>query len=149
ARSPKGTLGEPQGEFFTTFGKASRYSDYEKQHGRSTEPKPLRARALAFAQPLLRLAAESADQRPPFVGRGGQPRPVDAAQHQRHPKIAAPEIGIGTDFDVVVARLQSAQVLRQGPLAEVTTDAAAEHLVAAFEAIFQLLENPLHDAGNT
>src|SRR5690349_13263730 len=86
---------------------------------------------LSFAEPLLRIAAEAADQFFELVGGGGEPVPVGAAQDQRHAEIAAAEIGVRADLDIGIAVLQSGEILGQGAFAELAADAAAQHLVAA------------------
>src|SRR5439155_18205685 len=102
--------------------------------GRST------AAALSFAEALLGIVAEGANQSLELVGGGGEPLPVGAAQHQGHAEIAAAEIGIGADLDIGIAFLQPGEVLCQGAFGEVAADTAAQHLVAADEAVLQLLE---------
>ena len=69
---------------------------------------PFRHVRSALAQPLLRLAAERADQPLQLLGRGGELFPVDAAQHQRDAEIAPSEIGIGADLDIGITLLQFA-----------------------------------------
>src|SRR5215472_9322738 len=99
-----------------------------------------------FAQSILRVAAECAEQTFQLIRRLGEPYAVDAAQHEGHTEIAPPKIGIGANFEIRVAGLQRSQVVRNGPLAEMAADAPAPHLLAAPKAMFELLEDPLHDA---
>src|SRR5205085_11300466 len=95
---------------------------------------------LSFAEPLLRIAAEVADQFLELVGRRGEPLPVGAAQHQRHAEIAAAEIGVGADLDIGKTLLQPGEIFGQSAFGQVAADAAAQHLVAADKAVLQLLE---------
>src|ERR1700722_8981800 len=80
-----------------------------KSAASAVSPRPRFASAkLILACPFVRVAAQREDQALQFLGCGEQPRPVSAADHQRHPEIGPAEIGIGADFEIVVARLQLA-----------------------------------------
>src|SRR5271168_1530718 len=103
-------------------------------------------RWLTLAEPFLRIAAEMANQSLELFGRSREPLPVGAAQHQGHAEIAAAEVWVGADLDIGIPFLQLGEILRQSAFGEVAADAAAQHLVAAHEPIFQLLEYALHDA---
>ena len=52
-----------------------------------------------FAQTILRVAAECAEQTFQLIRRLGEPHAVGAAQHEGHTEIAPPKIGIGANFD--------------------------------------------------
>src|SRR5215469_370452 len=93
----------------------------------------------------MRVATEGANQRAELSGRSVELYFLGATHHQSHAEIAAPEIRIRTDFDIGMANLQFTQFFCQRAFPEMTTDAAAEHLGPADEAVLQLLENPLHD----
>src|SRR6266404_3187774 len=101
---------------------------------------------LSFAEALLRIAAEASNQLLELVGGGAEPLAVGAAQHESHAEIAAAEIGIRADLDIRITFLQPGEILCQGAFGEVAADTAAQYLVAADEAVLQLLEDPLHDA---
>src|SRR5579884_2490190 len=62
-------------------------------------------------------------------------RSVGAAQHQGHAEIAAAVVGVGADFEVRIDVLQRGQILGDRPLGEGAADAAAQHFVAADEAM--------------
>ena len=83
---------------------ASRQADF-KSAASTVSPRPP-GDLSTFAQPFLGLAAESADQFRQLRRRLFEARPLGAAQDQRHPEIAAPEIGIGADLDIRIALLQ-------------------------------------------
>src|SRR5262252_9570804 len=79
-----------------------------KSAASTVSPRPLWRSTLA--EPLLRVAAEAADQVFQLLGRGVEPLPVGAAQYQGHAKIAAAEIRIGTDFEIRIGVLQPPQI---------------------------------------
>src|SRR5260370_21653986 len=93
----------------------------------------------------MRVGAEGADQRLQLGDRGGDPLLVGSAYNERDAEIAAPEIRVGADFEIAIALLQRAQILRDRALAEGAADAAAQDFRAALEAMLQLAEDRLHD----
>src|SRR5208282_347271 len=125
--------------------------DYSRRYGRFVVKSAIfvvsRAR-LPLAQPLLRVASQGVDQRLELFGCLSQSCSVDAAQHESHAEIAPPKVRVGADLEIGITRLQRSEIFRQRTLGELAADAAAEHPLAADEAVLQLLEDPLHDAGH-
>src|SRR5436190_22491858 len=84
---------------------------------------------------VLGVAAEGADQRLQFLDRRADPLPVGAADDQGDAEIAAPEIRVGADFEIGVARLQFPEILGDRPFRERAADAAGWDRRTALESV--------------
>ena len=76
-----------------------------KARTQPVRPLPSRGSCLGFAQSLLWVTAESADQCVELFDRGGEPHLLGTTQHQGHAEIAAPELRVGADLEIGVPQL--------------------------------------------